>query len=427
MSDLPDQPRRVLFLQGPPNGFWRELAGAFEAAGHETRRINFSTADWLAWRRPGAEHYRGRFSRWPGFIADYLARERITDVLYFADRLPYHAEAAEAARGLGIPCHACEFGYLRPDWLTLERTGMGAFSHFPADPDRLRGLAAMLPPPPPRGVLYGHSFFQEARDELLFNLVNALFCWPYPLYRMDKAYHPLADYISWLPRLARGRSAARHAEAVTRACAAESAPPWHLVALQLEADYQIRDNSPFRSLSEAIEMVIASFAAHAPAEQRLVFKLHPLDNGLESWPQVIADAAARHGVAERVETIDGGALDALIQHAQGVVTVNSTVGLHAIRADRAVMALAPAVYAMPGLTHQGGLDAFWASPEPPDPELVEALLRVLAATIQVRGSFYHPQGREAAAREIVRRVAGGLVNQPGAFEETPPRLAALSR
>ena len=104
----PRAPRRALFLQGPPTVFWTELAAEFEAQGHAALRVNLSTADRLMWRRPGAADYRGTLSGWRAWIAAHLERERITDVLYYADRLPYHVVAAEEAERRGIPCHAAD-------------------------------------------------------------------------------------------------------------------------------------------------------------------------------------------------------------------------------------------------------------------------------------------------------------------------------
>lgn len=422
---------RVLFLQGPPSGFWSECADAFAAAGHEPLRVHLSTADRLFWRRGGGVAYRGRFSRWAAWIADFLAAERVDAVLAYADRLPYHVEAARAARALGIPFHVVEFGYLRPDWLTLEQGGMGAFSHLPDDPETYRRLARQLPPAPGGPARFGHSFAQEATREVLFNLTNALFCWPYPFYRMDRPWHPLIDFIGWLPRLAAGRARAAQAEDVVRT-AESGAWPFHLVALQLQSDYQIRDNAAYADLAQMIDEVVASFARHARADRRLIFKVHPLDNGLEGWARVAARAAARHGVARRVVTIDGGRLDALLRHAGGVLAVNSTVGLHAIQAHRPVIALGRAVWDLRGLSHQGPLARFWEDPEPVDPALARDFAAVLAAAVQVRGSFYHPEGRRLAAAEILRRVTEGRVNRPeGApepvFADPPPRLPVTRR
>lgn len=424
MPDAAPAPRRVLFLQGPPTGFWRDLAAAFEAEGHHVLKVDLCTADALFWRRPGARAFRAPFSRWRPWLAQLLEAERIDAVLYYADRLPYHVVAAEEAAARGLDAWAVEFGYLRPDWLTLERGGMGAFSHLPDDPDAWRALGAAAPAPD-EGARFGHSFAAEATADIAFNLANALLALPFPFFRMDKPVHPILDYPSWIPRLMRGGREAARAEAVT-AEAEAGAWPYHLLALQLATDYQIRDNTAFADLGEMVDEVLASFARAAAPGRRLIVKLHPLDNGASDWPGRMRAAAARLGVAERVTVIDGGRLDALIRHAGGVIVANSTVGLHAIRAGAPVAALGAAVYAMPGLTHQGPLDGFWEGARRPDPELAQLFVRGLAAAAQVRGSFWHPEGRAQAAAEIVRRVASGAAQTGAAFVDPPPRLAALA-
>jgi capsular polysaccharide export protein len=149
----------------------------------------------------------------------------------------------------------------------------------------------------------------------------------------------------------------------------------------------------------------------------------PHDNSREAWPRIVAAAAARHGVSLRVDTIDGGDLDGLLAAARGMVTVNSTVGLHAIRVRCPLKVLGIAIYDIPGLTHQGSLDEFWIAPQPIDAQLAAAFVRALAGTIQVKGSFHDPAGRGAAIAEIVRRLETEQVNEPDAFVPHPPRLA----
>jgi capsular polysaccharide export protein len=218
------------------------------------------------------------------------------------------------------------------------------------------------------------------------------------------------------------KAATRYAEAVTKDCAV-GRWPYSLIALQLQSDYQIRANSPYRHLRDMLDEVFASFARHAPAETRLVVKLHPLDNSLERWPHVVPEAARRHGLDDRVILIDGGNLDLLLQHAQGCVIVNSTVGLRSIQIGCPTKVLGIAVFDIAGLTHQGALESFWQNPGAVDPTLARDLVAALAATIQIKGSFYHPEGRKLACAAIVQRVAEGNVNQPGAFVDPPPRLA----
>lgn len=414
--------RTILFLQGPPSTFWSQLADAVEARGGGVRRVHLCLADALFWRRRDGVSYRGRLSRWRGWLTEFIRAEGVTDILYYADQLPYHRIAAEAARAEGIGAHAAEFGYLRPDWITFEREGTGAFSHFPDDPAALRADA----PDPDLAPRHTHRFAVEAAGEVAFGL-SLTFGRPlYPCYVSDRRYPPLFDYACWLARLARARGAARRAAAAQGRLLTGQAP-YFLVALQIQSDYQLRANAPYRHQSDMIAETLADFAAHAPAGLRIGVKLHPLDNGWENWPAVIARAAAAAGLGDRVETVEGGDLGLLVCGAQGVVVINSTVGVHALRAGKPVKALGPAVYAMPGLTDQRPLAAFWRDPTPPDPATLRLFLATLADEIQVRGSFYDPEGRRAAAAAMADRLVRGEVGpRAHALGAAPPRLAGLN-
>jgi capsular polysaccharide export protein len=234
--------RTILFLQGPPSPFWAELADGFEAAGHRMRKVNFCPADVLYWRRRGADAYRGRFSRWRLWLRNYLLEHEVTDILYYADRLPYHVVASELADELGIAANAVEFDYLRPDWITLERSGMGAYSRFTRDPEAIRRIAQGAPAPDLTDR-YGHSFGQEATNEVVFNLANVFLRPMFPRFNADRHYHPLVDYLSWLPKFAGSLKVAAEAKRVS-AEIMSGKWPFDLVALQLQSDYQVRDISP---------------------------------------------------------------------------------------------------------------------------------------------------------------------------------------
>ena len=115
-------------------------------------------------------------------------------------------------------------------------------------------------------------------------------------------------------------------------------------------------------------------------------------------------------------------LDRLLRNAAGALTINSTTGIHALRAKCPTKVLGIALYDIAGLTCQKPLDEFWKDGTRPDNNLVEDLERLLARTIQVKGCFYTDQGRRAGARDMARKLAEGSVNLPGALCEVPPRL-----
>jgi len=412
-------PVRVLFLQGHPSPFARELGQALRARGHHVRRVNLCFGDWLFWRGEGCLSWRGRFADWEGWVEALMRAEGITHLVYFADRQPYHVAAQRAAMRLGVVCVSHEFGYLRPDWILVEEGGQSVFSHFPDRLEDVKRLAAGLPAPDmARRFSYPHR--QEAVAEVSYHLGNALVAAFQPRYRADRPLHPVVEYLSYVPRnLMAGRNARRAGAAVARLLA--GGEPFHLLALQMAGDYQIRANSAIHDYRAEVEAVIRSHAA--AGRGRLVVKLHPMDNGRIPWARIVRRAARQAGAADRVLFLDGGDLGALLRAASGCVVVNSTVGLHALQAGCPVKCLGFAVYDMEGLTHQGPLDRFWTAPARPDAAGVDALVRLMAAAIHVRGDFFSPAGRAEAVAGFVALLEGGLARRFGAFVTPPPRLA----
>lgn len=402
--------RSFLFLQGPLSPLYARLADRLEAAGHTVQRINLCFGDQMHWRRGGAIPFRGRITEWATFVADRMAASGTTDLVLHGDRRIYHRLAARAARRRGVRVIVTELGYLRPDWMTIERDATGAASHLPRDPAAIRELARALPAldPAPR---YPSRFWKVAAPDVVYNLANVLAAPLYPHYRRHTIYHPVPEYLSWIGRLASARRRDRAAEALLADLKTRGVPVF-VLALQLEGDFQIRDRSPFRGQAEAISLVAASFAQAAPATAELIVKTHPLDNGRERFGVAVADAARRHGLAGRLHFADGGRLDAFLVAAKGLVTINSSAGIEALRAGIPVKALAPAIYGVEGLVHGGTLDGFWSAPRPPDPSLLADYVKVLVATVQVRGTIYDDAGLEAAVDGMARRILDDRLNAP---------------
>ncbi|MEO1457328.1 MAG: capsular biosynthesis protein [Pseudomonadota bacterium] len=408
--------RTVLLLQGPASTLWPRIADALEAEGHRALHVNLSLGDWLFWRRRGALNYRGRLQDWPGWLDALCRREAVSDILYFADRLPYHRAAAAVAAELGIRAWAVENGYLRPDWLTLEPVAMGRHSRFTRDPATIGRLAAGRP----RADLdprFPVPFAVEAANEVVFNLAHVLGRLAFPRYVSDKRVAPLLEYAGWIPHLATLARSRRQAAAVERDCARPGSDHM-LLALQMETDYQIRASSDYPGQTEMLEEVLASLARSAPETMRLIVKIHPFDNGLIDWRARTHRIAARHGLADRVTVIRGGRLAVLLAEARGLITINSTTAVEAMRRGCPVLPLGDALYDVPGLCHQSGLERFWTTPEPPDPQLFDDWCRALASEIQLRGSQMNRAGQAVAAAEIARRI--GAAERYWQLYETSP-------
>ncbi|MGD9614674.1 MAG: hypothetical protein AB7W06_04660, partial [Alphaproteobacteria bacterium] len=423
-SAIPPQPRSFLFLQGPISNFFDQLGRALVARGHRVHRINLHFGDQLFWRLP-ATNFRGRFDEWRGFIAAQLDRHQVTDLVLHGDRRPYHIIAAEEARARGIAVFATDLGYVRPDWITLEYDGMTTYSRFPRDPDAIRALAAEVGSPDlePR---FQNPFWLIATLDIAYNL-GLVFGRPlFPRYRYHSIVHPFAEYAGWL--CSRGRRLFTQRAASAEKTRLERAPgSYFLVPLQLATDYQIRAHSPFRDGREAVREIIASFA-RGGGSRELVFVAHPLDNGLIAWGRVIARLAREFGVADRVRSLPGGTPAELLRNAAGVVTINSTIGVTALYAGVPVKALGNAVFDVPGLTCQEPLDRFWGSPPRPDPDLMQAFLRALIGTTQVKGGYYEHVSQACAIAGFIDRLENRPYPlpclTPADFAARPPRLAA---
>jgi capsular polysaccharide export protein len=399
--------RRFLFLQGPTSPYAAEVGRGLKALGHAIHRINLCPGDRIFWREPGADEYRGRLEDWPTFIAAYMAGHAITDLVLLGEQRPYHRPAIAAARPLGIAVTVTDFGYLRPDWLVVERDGMNGESRFPRDPAEILRLAADLPPLDTR-VLYRDSFRQRVVWDMAYHLSNLL-PWPFPHYRRATLHHPLLVYPGTGGRLLRQRAETSRSEAAFAAEARRG--PVFLFAMQMENDYSIRAYSPYPDMDTPIAEAMRSFASHAPPEARLAIKLHPLDPGLKNWPRRVGRWAEAAGIAGRVTFLGAGALEPMLRACEGLVTVNSTSALQALALGKPVLAFGQAIYRIPGLAFEGPAETFWAKAPAPDSALAEAFLRLLGAALHVRGTYYARPGLDAAVAATVHRLHEGLVNE----------------
>jgi capsular polysaccharide export protein len=403
--------RRYLLLQGPASPFLKKLAEALENKGAEVVKINLSLGDVAFWWPRKSELFREKPDLWDVYLDRYIIDQNVTDIVMLGDGRAPHHRAAAVASASGVDVHILEHGYLRPDWLTIEPDGMSAHSRFPQDAERIRQIAASAPPVD-KGGKYRSSFLTYALYDLIYHVPNVLLGWlVHPHYRTHGPVHPVREYAGWIWKALRIKSRRREADrAINGALApiqtadSERPPRVFLFPLQLPGDYQIIRHAPGGDLFAIVDKVIASFAHHARSDDRLLFKVHPIDNGLSRWPERISAASDRYAVSERIFYADGGDTDDLISRSTGVVTVNSTVGLTALSMGKPVIALGAAVYDIPGLTFQKALAEFWQDPGLPDKALFDAFQRALAATTQVRGGFIGKDAIEAGAENVATQL-----------------------
>ncbi|MBK8815452.1 MAG: capsular biosynthesis protein [Methylococcaceae bacterium] len=402
--------RTFLFLQGPITPFFKLIADGLELKGHRVLHINLCFGDWLFWQRAGAKNYRGKLKNWAAHIEDYLDREKVTDIILLGEQREYHKMAISAAKTRGIQVVTTDFGYLRPDWITFEHNGMSADSLFPRDPESIKLLAERVKEPD-LSPHYEDSFFTQSIWDMAYHLSNSFFRVLYPFYQSNQIYHPILVYLGTGWHFLKIRLAAKKTDTLIEQIR-HSNKPYFVFPLQMQNDFQIRVYSKYPNLEAAIEEVMESFAEYAPPDANLIIKVHPLDPSLINWERFCNRLAQQYNLNERVYYLDGGSLETLLEKAEGVVTINSTVGIWTLLTGRPLMTLGSAVYNVQGLTFSGSLDEFWQKPDSPDLSLRDAFIRAMAGTIQLRGVYYNQPGLAAAVAEAVERLDRNKINQP---------------
>ena len=236
----------------------------------------------------------------------------------------------------------------------------------------------------------------------------------FPHFRRHRPAHPLHELwgaakkvAQWYPRHLRSKA---RLQAIL-----DKGQAYFFFPLQLDQDFQLLVDSPFDSISEATDHVIASFARHAPADCLLLIKNHPHDSNLVDRERDTARIARRHGVADRVVFLETGSNPLILDHARGLVTINSTMGTSGLWHSLPVCVLGTAIYDLHGLTHQGELDDFWQAPPPPDIGFFRTFRRALVHATQARGEFGSGRSGEPTFQVCLYRLV-----------VTPYRTAGLS-
>jgi len=391
--------RKILLLQGPVGPFFARLAVALERAGAEVHKINFNAADDWYYRGPGLVRFQDGPEAWRAFLEAFLTAHEIDTLMLFGDTRAHHSVAVDLAEQRGIESYVFEEGYVRPDYVTLERGGVNANSTLPKELD---AYAALAQEPPPKAVPVKHGFGMLAWYSAVYSLALTLGASRYPHYRHHKDLNVWRMTPTWAKGYVKKAWFAVTERDQLRELTGEYAKRFFLVPLQVYHDAQVV-GSRFGSNQAFIVDVVNSFAAHAGSQELLVFKHHPLDRAYSDYRQVIAEAAAAAGVAERTRYVHDLHLPSLLRAAKGTVVLNSTTGFSSLHHGTPVKVVGEAVYDIPGLTFQGPLAEFWADPPVPDPRVYRQFRDGVIAASQVNGCFY---STDVAAQVIERLVQG---------------------
>jgi capsular polysaccharide export protein len=378
--------KRVLLLQGPHGPFFQRIANVLAHSGAlAIHKINFNGGD-AAFYVEEAIAYKGDLAGWPAYLTTFIEQHAIDCIMVFGDCRPIHIEARAVAYKHDVQYWVFEEGYIRPNFITLELHGVNGYSCLPTE----RYAYDKWPTKElPKEVQVPASFKLAAKYAMAY-FSAATFAQPW--FRRYQHHRNLTVLDGWYWVRSYIRKVRFQAKEVN---ALDDVKPkgtgkYFLAVLQVAADAQVAMHSPYESIAEFIVDTVRSFAQHAAKDAILVIKHHPMDRGYSDYCPLIAELETRHGLAGRLRYIHDHHLPTLLENAEGVVTINSTVGLSALSHGTPVITMGHAVYDMDGLTCQVGLEAFWRNPQAykPDAELHRKFLNYVTVHTQINGNFY---------------------------------------
>lgn len=377
--------KRVLLLQGPVGPFFHRLSQDLKSVGARVVKINLNGGDWLFYRQ-GAIAFKGDINEWPAFLDNILQSYRINTVMLFGDCREYHKIAHKIAKERRIEVGVFEEGYIRPDYVTLERDGVNGNSALPSDPAYYLNKVSTNPVrTDPVGNTFPYAAVWACLYYIAAHLLRPAFC-------NYQHHRPLTirETGPWLRALWRKVVYRLKERGVQDRLTGPLSKKYFIVPLQVHNDAQIHVHSEFTSVEAFIRHIVSSFAQHAPADTTLVVKHHPMGRGYSDYEELLQQLGDEFGLGARLLYIHDLHLPSLLDHARGAIAVNSTVGLSALFHKCPLKVCGTSIYGIKGLVYQGTLDSFWQEAEKTkvDSELFKRFRSYVIERTQLNGSFY---------------------------------------
>jgi len=372
--------KNILLLQGPMGDFFKRLDNYFISQGANTYKIGFNLADYFYSNKNNFIPYKDKKENWESFIYNFLKQKNIDKIFLFGDCRYYQNIAIKIAQKLNIDTFVFEEGYIRPDYVTLEKWGVNNFSLIPRDYKFYQNLDDIkIPIPKPTDP----NHLKMIRQATLYYILAYLGKKNYPYYEHHRELNPYKEAFFGIRNFYR-----KYKYKILEKNSLQKIlkTKYFFVPLQTYNDFQVKIHSPFDSIEEFIEVVLNSFAKNS--DKYIVFKHHPMDRGRKDYKKFIINLAKKYQIENKIFITYDLHLPTLLKNSLGTITINSTVGLQALHHNCPVKVLGDAIYDIKYLTYQNNLDKFWNNPTKPNKKLYIKFRNYLIKNTQINGNFY---------------------------------------
>jgi capsular polysaccharide export protein len=401
LSDLPAY-QNALLLQGPVGPFFSKLARFLRQRGSQTHKINFNPGDEYFYSRKESNTHLYDFTLeyWPQYLERYIVQHQIEAIFLFGDCRPIHLPAKEICNQYGIDLWVFEEGYFRPHYFTMDYFGVNANSRlFKLTSELLIGHGSEIIAKQHHGKIthYSRSHLYITRYAIVYWLMNVLQpfkCANYDHHRELNfviAYRWIKNFCAhWLYRIKDQsviKKLVHHQPSAGK--------NYFLFPLQVHDDAQMLHHSDFKTVEEAIEMVVTSFYKHLSLHKnvatKLIIKHHPMDRGHKNYFQFIKNLSKTLGIKDHVYYLHELNLDLILPCCKGCITVNSTLGLKALSLGVPVKNLGRSFYDKNQITSQKSLQQFWKNPGTVSLKNIQAFRQFVISQTQINGCLYSPE------------------------------------
>ncbi|OOF43712.1 capsule biosynthesis protein [Rodentibacter trehalosifermentans] len=391
LDELVQKSQKILLLQGPIGTFFTDLSVWLQSIGKTVYKINFNGGDehFYPASIKNTLAYTDSVNQFYPTLIRFCQENRIDSIVCFGDNRKYHKIGKKVAATLGVDFWVFEEGYFRPNYVTLEKTGVNAFSTLPREARFFLEQAKNLPEPP-LPLKLAKGFLPIAKRAIIYYVCAYLKRSNYPKYQHHRILN-LKYYIKlWIKSAIKRVCYYLRDRTFAKQVSRGKLGKFFVIPLQVYDDTQVKVHCDYGSVEKFLKTVLQSFAENAPYDLNLIVKHHPMDRGLIDYRHII-DTFEQHypQLKGRIFYIHDVPLPVLLRYGKGMVTINSTSGISALHHNMPVMTLGRANYHVEGLTYQGNLSDFWANPIPPNPVVFNAYRKYHLHKTMINGSFYN--------------------------------------
>ena len=354
--------KNILFLQGPMSSFFKKKQLILHR-NNSIFRIGFNKGDEFYSLKEGFYPYRDTPQRWRIFINLFLKNKKIKIIFLFGDCRFYHKIAIQEAKKLNIDAYVFEEGYIRPNYITLEKNGVNYFSEIRKKKSEILNQTEIKDInlfDERKNFSRKYTFLKMAFQSFLYYFISNLYYSEYPYYVHHREFSVVKELkyaLLNVSRLIRNKLLEFNFEKV---CREKYKNKYYFVPLQTHNDFQVKVHSNFDSIEEFIEEVLISFSLFASNDKFIFFKHHPVDRGRKNYYKTIIYIANKLNIKPRVKVIYDVHLPTLLKNAIGTIVINSSVGFSSLHHKTPVLCLGKSIYDLEGLTaYNINLKEFW--------------------------------------------------------------------